>query len=154
LKRNFPNLPRIIIDTSTLFSAIYNRKGNEAHHLELADLGKCEIINFDYILEEIELVFQRKELDIEIVYDLMDNYHNITISSLEDITPEEVSLALLLIDDPLDRPIFIFAERYIESHEDSYFVTGDKGFFKEKVIENIPNLIIHTTQAIEMIGKN
>jgi len=153
LKRNSPNLPRIIIDTSTLFSSIYNRKGNEAHLLELADLGKCEIVIFDYVLEEIELVFQRKELDIEIVYDLLDNYHNITISSLEDITPEEVSLASLLIDDPLDRPIFIFAKRYIELHEDSYFVTGDKGFFKEKVIEKIPNRIIHTTQAIEMISK-
>jgi predicted nucleic acid-binding protein len=154
LKRNTQNFPRIVIDTTTLFSAIYNRKGNEAHLLELADSGKCEIIIFDYIKEEIETVFQRKELDIELVNDLLDNYHNITISSLEDITEEEIFIAFEVIDDPKDRPIFIFAKRIIDSIDFSYFITGDKGFFKEKVTEILPKRIIHTIDAIDLINKN
>lgn len=73
---------------------------------------------------------------------------------MEEITPDEVSLASSLIDDPLDRPIFIYAKRFIESNEDTYFVTGDKGFFKEKVIEIIPKRIIHTTEAIDIINND
>ena len=152
LKRNSQNFPRIIIDTSTLFSAIYNRKGNEARLLELADLGKCEIVLFDYVIEEIESVFQRKSLDIELVYDLMDNYHNITVSSLENITEEEILLALNVIDDPLDRPIFIFAKRIIDSTEFSYFVTGDKGFFRKNALKEMSNRTVHTIEALEILS--
>ena len=154
LKRNSQNFPRIIIDTSTLFSAIYNRKGNEAQLLELADMEKCEIIIFDYVIDEIESVFFRKGLDIELVYDLLDNYHNITISSLENITAEEITRAIRVIDDPLDRPIFIFAKRIIDSTDLSYFVTGDKGFFKKEALNEMFNRTIHTIEAIDIISKN
>ena len=153
LKRNSRNFPRIIIDTSTLFSAIYNRKGNEAKLLEHADIGRCEIVIFDYVIEEIESVFQRKGLDIELVYDLLDNYQNITVSSLENIKEEEISLALKVIDDPLDRPIFIFAKRIIDSSKFSFFVTGDKGFFKKDALNELSNRTIHTIEAIEIISK-
>jgi predicted nucleic acid-binding protein len=151
LIKNSKSLPRIIIDTSTLFSAIYNRKGNEAQLLELADQDRCEIIIFDYVIEEIEAVFQKKGMDIELVYDLLDNYHNITISSLEDITSEEILLAIDMINDPLDRPIFIFSYREITSHENSYLVSGDKGFFRKEPREKLNNKVLHTTEAIEII---
>lgn len=152
LKRNSQNFPRIIIDTSTLFSAIYNRKGNEARLLELADIGKCEIVLFDYVIEEIESVFQRKGLDIELVYDLLDNYHNITVSPLENISEEEISRALSVINDPLDRPIFIFAKRIIDSTEFSYFVTGDKGFFRKNALNEMSNRTVHTIEALEILS--
>jgi predicted nucleic acid-binding protein len=152
LKRNSRSFPRIIIDTSTLFSAIYNRKGNEARLLELADIDKCEIVLFDYIIEEIESVFQRKGLDIELVYDLLDNYHNITISSLENIEENEISLAMKVIDDPMDRPIFIFAKRIIDSTEYAFFVTGDKGFFKKAALEEMSNRTLHTIEAIDTLS--
>ena len=143
----------MIIDTSTLFSAIYNRKGNEALLLELADQDKCEIIIFDYVLEEIEEVFKKKVMDIDLVYDLLDNYHNITISSLGDITPTEISLAMDLIDDPLDRPIFIFSYREIESDDRTYLISGDKGFFKGGPREKLHNKVLHTIEALDIINK-
>ena len=151
LIRNSKNLPRIIIDSSTLFSAIYNRKGNEAHLLELADLGRCEIILLDYVLEEIDSVFRRKGLDIELVYDLLDNIENITISTLEEITVDEISISRKLINDPLDRPIFIFVIREIATDDDTFFVTGDKGFFRDEVKEELKGRLLHTTEAISLI---
>ncbi len=154
MKRNSQNFPRIIIDTSTLFSAIYNRKGNEARLLELADAGTCEIVLSDYVIEEIESVFQRKGLDIELVYDLLDNYHNITVSSLENIEEEEILLANKVIDDPLDRPIFIFAKRIIDSTEFAYFITGDKGFFRKDALNEMSNRTLHTIEAIDILSKD
>ena len=154
LIRNSKTLPRIRIDTSTLFSATYNRKGNEARLLELADLGKCEIIIFDYIIEEIEKVFQKKGLDIELVYDLLDNYNNITTSSLEGNTSLEISLSKEIINDPLDRPIFIFSLREIDSGERTYFVSGDKGFFKERVKMKLKNRVLRTVEAIKILMVN
>ena len=151
LQRNSKDLPRIIVDTSTLFSAFYNRRENEAHLLELANLEKCEIIIFDYVLGEIESVFRRKDLNIELVYDLFENYNNITISSLERITPLENSLSKEMIDDPLDRPIFIFAMREIDSDDNTYFVTGDKGFFRKGAKERLGNKALHTFEAIELL---
>ncbi len=151
MSRNSKDLPRIIIDTSTLFSAFYNRKGNEAYLLELADQGKCVMIIFDYVIEEIRSVFRRKDLDIELVYDLLDNYHNITISSLEEITFMENILSKEMINDPLDRPIFIFAKREIDSDDRTYFVTGDKGFFRKGAKEELRNRVLHTSEAIDLI---
>lgn len=145
------DFPRIVIDTSTLFSALYNRKGNEAHLFELADQGKCEMIIFDYVIKEIESVFRRKGLDIELVYDLLDNYHNVTISSLKEISPSEISLSKELINDPQDRPIFIFVKREIDSDGKTYFVTGDKGFFRKEAKGELQNRVLHTTEAIEIV---
>ncbi len=73
---------------------------------------------------------------------------------MEDITEEEISIVFEVIDDPKDRPIFIFAKRIIDSIDFSYFVTGDKGFFKEKVTEILPKRIIHTIDAVDLIDKN
>ena len=50
-----------MVDTSTFFSAIYNRKGNEAYLFELADKGLCSIYIVDYVLEEMKEVFKRKK---------------------------------------------------------------------------------------------
>ena len=148
---NSKNLPRIIVDTSTLFSAFYNRKGNEARLLELADQEKCEIIILDYVMEEIDSVFRRYEIDIELVYDLLQTYHNITISSLEYIKEDEVSISNELIKDILDRPIFIFSRREIASNDRSYLITGDKGFFSVEVRKELGNRVIHTVEALDMI---
>jgi predicted nucleic acid-binding protein len=43
------NLYKLVIDTSTFFSAIYNPKGNEAQIFELADKGICKIYILDYV---------------------------------------------------------------------------------------------------------
>ncbi len=72
LKKNSQNsLPKVIIDTNTLFSALYNPDGNEAFLLELADEGKCCILILDYVLDELRNVFNRKEIDFKLVTDLL-----------------------------------------------------------------------------------
>ena len=145
------NSPKLIIDTSTLFSALYNRKGNEALLFDLADRDLCQIIIFDYVIEEIRAVFLKKDLDIGLVYDLLDNINNITISSIGEIITDEISLSRKVIDDPADRPIFIFAKRQIQVYEDSYLISGDKGFFKPTVKNHLDNRILRTREFIDLI---
>ncbi|MGA1792570.1 MAG: hypothetical protein ACMUHM_01330 [Thermoplasmatota archaeon] len=102
-------------------------------------------------MEEIDSVFRRYDIDIELVYDLLETYHNITISSLEYITEDEISVSNELIKDILDRPIFIFARREIKSNERSYLVTGDKGFFSKEVRKELSDKVIYTVEALDMI---
>jgi predicted nucleic acid-binding protein len=152
LTRDSKTLPRVIIDTSTLFSVIYNRKGNEAFLFELADMGKCEIIIFDYILDEIERVFRRKGLDTDLVHDLLEITKNVIISTIIDISLDEISMSKKLIKDPLDRPIFIFLIRELDSNENSFFVSGDKGFFDEAAQKRAEYKILHTNEMIQLIS--
>ncbi len=140
-----------MIDTSTFFSAIYNKKGNESYLFDLADEGLCSIFIVDYVLEEMKEVFNRKKIDFKLVSDLLDTYANIHICELIDLQEEEIKLAKELIDDIEDRPIFIFVLRMIIKHENTYFVSGDKGFFKEKVREVLKFKILKTRELIKII---
>ncbi len=151
LQKNSKNSAKVVIDTSTFFSATYNRKGNEAYLFELADEGSCSIFIVDYVLEEMREIFKRKNLDFAFVSELLDTYDNIYIHELVDLNEEEIKLAKRLIDDLEDRPIFIFALRMIDEHENTYFVSGDKGFFKEKVKEALKFKVLKTREFIKMI---
>ncbi len=139
----------MVIDTSTLFSAIYNPNGNEAQLFELADKGICKIYILDYVLEEMKEVFKRKNIDFKLVLELLDTYDNIIIQELIDLTNQEIELAKELINDPEDRPIFIFAKRMIDRYKNTYFITGDKGFFKKKVSDSLKNKVLKTTEIIK-----
>ena len=63
----------------------------------------------------------------------------------------EISLSKEMINNPLDRPIFIFAMREIDSDDNTYFVTGDKGFFRKGAKERLGNKALHTFEAIELL---
>ena len=152
LRKNTQNSPLdIIIDTNTLFSALYNPDGNEAHLLELADRGRCYIHLLDYVLDEIEAVFDRKGIDFDLVTDLLDTYNHLYISELEDLRPDEVKLARQNIDDASDRPIFIFAYRRISRDENVFFISGDQGFFDEEVVQLLDGRVLTTREMIEKI---
>ena len=140
---------KIVIDTSTFFSAIYKPNGNEAYIFELADKGICQIYVLDYVLEEMKEVFIRKNIDFKLVLELLDTYENINIQELGDLSQEETKLAKELINDPEDRPIFIFAKRMIDLHSDTYFISGDKGFFKKKVSDSLKNKVLRTKEIIK-----
>jgi predicted nucleic acid-binding protein len=126
-------LYKLVIDTSTFFSAIYNPNGNEAQLFELADKGIYKIYIVDYVLEEMKEVFKRKNIDFKLVLELMDTYDIIIIQELVDLSDKEITLAKEMINDPEDRPIFIYAKRMIDRYKNTYFISGDKGFFKKKV---------------------
>ncbi|MCK4615173.1 MAG: PIN domain-containing protein [Thermoplasmata archaeon] len=140
-----------MIDTSTFFSALYNRKGNEAYLFELADIGKCSIHISDYILTELKEVFQRKNIDFKVALDLLRTYKNIFISDILTPTVEEIALAKRLVNDPKDRPVFIFALRMIMRYPDSFFVSGDKVFFNKSVKNALKSRVLTTREFIEKL---
>ena len=152
MERNTKSLPELIIDTSTFFSAIYNKNGNEAQLFYLADHGFFKLILFQYVYDEMKAVFARKGIDFGLVIDLLDTYHNIHIEDMDELTNEEISMAIELIADPKDRPIFIFALRKILSSNNVFFVSGDKGFFEEKVIKRLDDRVYHTKEFIEKMN--
>jgi predicted nucleic acid-binding protein len=139
----------LVIDTSTFFSAIYNPNGNEAKIFELADKGICKIYILDYVLEELKEVFNRKNIDFRLVLELLDTYNNIIIQELIDLTDNEIKLAKELIDDPEDRPIFAYAKRMIDRYKNTYFISGDKGFFKKKIYDSLKNRVLKTKEIIK-----
>ena len=149
LPKSTKNLYKLVIDTSTFFSAIYNPKGNEAQLFELADKGICKIYVHDYVLEELKEVFIRKNIDFKLILKLLDTYDNIIIQKLIDLTDEEIKLAKEMINDPEDRPIFIFAKRMIDRYKNTYFISGDKGFFKKKVTDSLINKVLKTKNIIK-----
>lgn len=154
MKRGSQSSPEftVVIDTSTLFSALYNPKGNEAELLELADRGHCEVKILDYVLEELRDVFQRRNIDFSLVSELLKTYGNITISEMEELDQEEIKVAKEVIDHPPDRPIFIFARRRIKEGGDVRFVSGDKGFFKKDVKRELEGRVMTTREAVNEIG--
>ena len=152
LKKSSKNLPDLIIDTSTFFSALYNHHGNEAYLFTLADEGKCTISIADYVMDELEAVFKRKEMDFQLVLDLLDTYHNVSIEELERLQIDEIQLAVKMIADLKDRPIFIFAHRKIKRDENTYFVSGDKIFFQDDVRRILDRRVLTTREFIDMIG--
>ena len=155
LKKNSLNsVPKVIIDTNTFFSALYNPEGNEAHLLELADKGKCSIQILDYVLDELRNVFKRKEIDFNLVTDLLDTYDNIYVYELEDLDEEEIKLAKQNVKDASDRPIFVFAYRKIKQNDDVFFVSGDDGFFEEDVIQILDERVYTTREMLEKILSN
>ncbi len=155
LKKNSQNsVPKVIIDTNTFFSALYNPDGNEAHLLELADKGKCSIQIVDYVLDELRNVFKRKEIDFNLVTDLLDTYDNIYIYELEDLGEEEIRLAKQNIKDASDRPIFVFAYRKIKQNDDVFFVSGDDGFFEDDVTQILDEQVFTTREMLEKISSN
>jgi predicted nucleic acid-binding protein len=97
LVENIKSSVKLIIDTSTFFSAIYNRHGNEAKLFELADKSKCSIFIVDHVLDEMENIFERKYLDFTLVLELLDTYNNIEIHKLSNLTRKEIELAQDLI---------------------------------------------------------
>ena len=94
LVKNTKNSPELIIDTSTFFSANYNRNGNEAELFQLADEGKYKLILFQYVYDELKAVYRRKGIDFNFVLDLLDTYHNIIFEDIDQLSDEEVTLAI------------------------------------------------------------
>jgi len=152
LKEDTKTLLKVIIDTNTLFSSIYSRKGNEARLLEMADEGKCVIYLLDHVILEIERVFDEKSIPKEKFQDLLDTYENIIIHELDDLKKEEIILSKALINDPGDRPIFIFAKRMIENDENTCLVSGDKIFFLDNVKNALHDKVKKTKEVIDFIG--
>ncbi len=139
------------MDTNTLFSAIYSRTGNEAKLLEKADEGHCIIIILDHVLYEIDRVLDDKSIGKEKFHDLLDTYENIVIEEMNNITQEEIHLAIDMIHDPGDRPLFVFAKRMIDQDQVSYLVSGDRIFFQEKINSILKNKVRRTKEIIDMI---
>ena len=146
-------MPELIIDTSTFFSALYNRRGNEAQLFNLADKGHFRIIIFQYVYDELKAVFSRKSIDFDLVIDLLDTYQNICIDDIETLTDPEISLATELISDPKDRPIFIYVHRRISASANVFFVSGDKVFFNKDVLKSLDNRVFRSKEFIEKITK-
>ena len=149
MPKSTKNLYKLVIDTSTLFSAIYNPDGNEAKIFELADKGICKIYILDYVLEEMKEVFNRKNIDYKLVLELLDIYDNIIIQELIALTDKEIDLAKKTITDTEDRPIFIYAKRMTDQYKNTYFITGDKGFFKKNVRDSLKNKVLKTKEIIK-----
>ena len=154
MRGNTRNSPKVIIDTSTFYSALYNRKGNESYLFVLSDVGMCSIHILDYVLDELKEIYQKRDMDFHLVLELLENIDNIYIDELKDITEEEVQLAKRIIPDLKDRPIFIYSKRMTHKYRDIYLVSGDKGFFKKEVSKELDYRVLRTREFIEMITED
>jgi len=101
----------------------------------------------------LKTVFLRKGINFELVIDLLDTYRNIYIEDIEELTDDEISLAVQMISDPKDRPIFIFVHRKILASNSVFFVSGDNVFFTEDVVNIFNNRVYRTKEFIEKITK-
>lgn len=119
--------------------------------LELADMGKCEILLCDYVLMEMCEIFRRKGMNFGLVKELLDTYRNISVIELKDIEEWEVIKAREVILDPKDRPIFIFALREMKKDNRTSFVSGDKGFFTSDVREALSGEVMTTRTILKEI---
>lgn len=125
---------RVIIDTNIFFSSIFFPNGNERRLLELADKGRWQVIVCDYVLEEIQLVLERKGIDPELALDLLDTYQNITHMGMDPKIYHEIRpLASELISDRKDWPVFVFAKLLIDNHGLTFLVSGDGDLTSEQV---------------------
>jgi len=153
LQKNSKSSPKAIVDTSTFFSALYNRKGNEAYLFEMANVGKCSIYILDYVLDEMKEIFERKDIDFELVLDLLENYDNIKIKDLDDLSDDEIQLAKVVITDPKDRPVFVFSKRMIDQSDTTYLISGDQGFFKKRVLKELNHQVLNTREFIKLMDQ-
>lgn len=71
---------------------------------------------------------------------------------MDDLKREEIVSSKELINDPGDRPIFIFAKRMIEKEENTCLVSGDKIFFLDKVKNALHDKVKKTKEVIDFIG--
>jgi len=94
-------------------------------------------------------IFKRKNIDYNLVLELLDTYDNVIIQEFIDITDKEIILAKEMINDPEDRPIFIYAKRMIGRYKNTYLISGDKGFFKKKVCDSLKNKVLKTKEIIK-----
>ena len=133
LKRNSGRDLKVIVDTNVIFSAIITPGGNEYRLFLLADIGELEIIIFDYVMDEIKAIFERKNISPTLLPDFLDTFKNIRIKTLENVTEEEIQKAINSVKHEKDRPVFIFADRMINENPDTYLITGDKDLRTELV---------------------
>ena len=143
----------VVIDTSTLFSALYNRKGNEAFLFELADIGMGRIHLLDYVLDELTIVLARKGMAMDQVKDLLGAYDNLFVHEMEDLGEEEVQLAWEHVSHVEDRPVFLFARRMMRGEKNVFFISGDKGFFRPAVVRLLDGRVMRTRAFIEMVSR-
>ena len=155
-RRNTGSSPRFVVDTSTLFSALYKRNGNEARLFEMAHQGKCRIHIPLYVIEELASVFARKGIDFGTVLEFLELTDNLYISEIPDMDAPEVDVAKRCIDDPKDRPVFVAAYMMTHGYGDrdrdrTYLVSGDKTFFSDRAQDALNGKVLTTRKALEML---
>ncbi len=143
---------RVIIDTNIFFSSIFYPEGNERKLFELADRGYVEIIVFDYVLDEIQAILQKKGIESGLVIDLLDTYRNIVFMELDvkDYQRFEEE-ATEVIRDRKDLPVYIFARTMIEKDRDVYLVTGDNDFYVDAVKKSLNNRVLRTKDLLKRL---
>ncbi len=143
---------RVIIDTNIFFSSIFYPEGNERRLFELADLGICQIIIFDYVLEEIQMVLERKGIEPGLAMDLLDTYKNIIHMELEPpIYHQYLDEASKIVRDKKDWPIYIFAKHVMNRHSETYLVSGDKHLNSKKVREALDRRVLRTKEFLDIL---
>ena len=120
----------------------------------LADNDIISIIILDYVLDEMKHIFLKKKIEFKLILDLMETYENIAIDNLDNFTHKEIELARKLINDPEDRPIFIYAHRLINRDRNAFLISGDMGFFKEAVKKALNDRILRTKEFLDLILNN
>ncbi len=124
---------KAIVDTNVMYSGILF----EGIESDLLDSKKVELYISEYILKELLGVFNRKGLSSRRANRPI-HYSNIQI--VEDIEYEKddnfhahLEKAKMLVSDPKDRPIFVFARVFMSNNPDAFLVTGDEHLLTKEV---------------------
>jgi putative PIN family toxin of toxin-antitoxin system len=149
-KRDLGRDLKVIVDTNVIFSAILTLGGNEYRLFLLADIGELEIIIFDYILDEIKTILEKKRISLTLLPDFLDTFNNIRIETIENVTEEEIQRSINSVRHEKDRPIFIFAYRSIDEDADTFLITGDKDLRTELVKKALKGHSMSAREFLEL----
>ncbi len=147
-KRSSAEGLKAIVDTNIIFSAIISPDGNENRLFDLADQGKLNIIICDYVLDEAKAILERKGINPETLTNFLDTYNNIHIEDIGHLENEEIKRAIDNVTDHKDRPIFIFAYRFIKNDEQVFLISGDKDLRTPKVVKKLNGQSLSTREFL------
>jgi len=116
----------LIVDTNIVFSAILYPYGNPGWLLALACKRRMPVILVDYVVDELEHVFQAKGIPFRKVQDFLKTYDNIELHSTDCIMTEEFEQARACVPDRKDQPLIAYALHRLNRGFDCMLVTGDK----------------------------
>ena len=105
----------------------------------------------DYVLEEAKAILERKMINPVLLVDFLDTFNNIHFEDIGELKENEIELAIEIVSDEKDRPIFIFAHRLVHSDENVYLVTGDRDLRTEKINRKLKNRSITTTEFLSQL---
>lgn len=143
---------KAVLDTNTLYSGILY-EGPESDLLEMGRSTMVGLYVSEYVYDELRGVFARRGLSVSSLEQMM-GYFKITVIPNDEIRGNEryhqyLAESKKLIDDPKDRPVYVFAKTMVEVDETTYLITGNKDLLNDRVKTAFCGRVLKIKEFIE-----